>query len=65
MGLIEVKIKKLDGELARYKEQMSKLRNSPGKVRVNAKVGTLEQVLTRYAWVVIHRVQFRSVRCVL
>ena len=30
---IEVKIKKLDGELARYKEQMSKLRNGPGKVR--------------------------------
>jgi len=29
---IEVKIKKLDGELARYKEQMSKLRNGPGKV---------------------------------
>ena len=31
-GAIEVKIKKLDGELARYKEQMSKLRNGPGKV---------------------------------
>ena len=29
---IEVKIKKLDGELGRYKEQMSKLRNGPGKV---------------------------------
>jgi hypothetical protein len=29
---IEVKIKKLDGELMRYKEQMSKLRNGPGKV---------------------------------
>jgi hypothetical protein len=28
-----VKIKKLDGELGRYKEQMSKLRNGPGKVR--------------------------------
>ncbi|KAI6047501.1 Snf7 family [Pisolithus marmoratus] len=28
---IEVKIKKLDGELMRYKEQMSKLRNGPGK----------------------------------
>lgn len=33
IGSIEVKIKKLDGELARYKEQMSKLRNGPGKVR--------------------------------
>lgn len=29
---IEVNIKKLDGELMRYKEQMSKLRNGPGKV---------------------------------
>ncbi|KAG0709851.1 Snf7 family [Suillus ampliporus] len=28
---VEVKIKKLDGELFRYKEQMSKLRNGPGK----------------------------------
>jgi hypothetical protein len=33
MASIEVKVKKLDGELARYKEQMSKLRNGPGKVR--------------------------------
>ena len=32
MSSIEVKIRKLDGELARYKEQMSKLRNGPGKV---------------------------------
>jgi hypothetical protein len=31
---IEVKIKKLEGELMRYKEQMSKLRNGPGKVRL-------------------------------
>lgn len=30
---VEVKIKKLDAELGRYKEQMSKLRNGPGKVR--------------------------------
>ncbi|KAF9247400.1 Snf7 family [Melanogaster broomeanus] len=28
---IEVNIKKLDGELMRYKDQMSKLRNGPGK----------------------------------
>ncbi|KAG2155002.1 Snf7 family [Suillus bovinus] len=28
---VEVKIKKLDGELLRYKEQMSKLRSGPGK----------------------------------
>ena len=32
MASIEVKIKKLDGELARYKEQMGRLRNGPGKV---------------------------------
>jgi charged multivesicular body protein 5 len=32
MASIEVKVRKLDGELARYKEQMSKLRNGPGKV---------------------------------
>ncbi|KAG6378647.1 Snf7-domain-containing protein [Boletus reticuloceps] len=31
MASIEVNIKKLDGELMRYKEQMSKLRNGPGK----------------------------------
>lgn len=28
---IEVKVKKLDGELMRYKEQMSKMKNGPGK----------------------------------
>jgi len=33
MASIEVKVRKLDGELARYKDQMSKLRNGPGKVR--------------------------------
>jgi charged multivesicular body protein 5 len=32
MSSIEVKIKKLDGELGRYKDQMSKLRNGPGRV---------------------------------
>ncbi|KAI0775943.1 vacuolar protein sorting-associated protein 60 [Trametes elegans] len=31
MASIEVKVKKLDGELARYKEQMARLRNGPGK----------------------------------
>jgi len=35
MANIEVKVRKLDGELARYKEQMSKLRNGPGKVSYN------------------------------
>lgn len=32
MQSIEVKVKKLDAELGRYKEQMSKLRSGPGKV---------------------------------
>jgi charged multivesicular body protein 5 len=32
MGSVQVKIRKLDGELARYKEQMAKLRSGPGKV---------------------------------
>ncbi len=36
---IEVKIKKLDGELNRYKEQMSKLKNGPGKVRSSSGSG--------------------------
>ncbi|OCH92139.1 hypothetical protein OBBRIDRAFT_751785 [Obba rivulosa] len=41
---IEVKIKKLDGELARYKEQMSKLRSGPGKNAVQERaLRTLKQ----------------------
>ncbi|KAI0346822.1 hypothetical protein BDW22DRAFT_1351103 [Trametopsis cervina] len=41
---IEVKIKKLDGELARYKEQMSKLRNGPGKNAIQERaLRTLKQ----------------------
>ncbi|KAI0280054.1 vacuolar protein sorting-associated protein 60 [Russula aff. rugulosa BPL654] len=41
---IEVKIKKLDGELARYKEQMSKLRNGPGKEAIQQRaMRTLKQ----------------------
>ena len=35
MQSIEVKIKKLDAELGRYKEQMSRLRAGPGKVCIN------------------------------
>lgn len=43
-GAIEVKIKKLDGELARYKEQMSKLRNGPGKETIQQRaMRTLKQ----------------------
>jgi len=30
---IQVKVKKLDGELARYRDQMKKMRPGPGKVR--------------------------------
>ncbi|KAF8489460.1 vacuolar protein sorting-associated protein 60 [Russula emetica] len=41
---IEVKIKKLDGELVRYKEQMSKLRNGPGKEAIQQRaLRTLKQ----------------------
>ncbi|ESK94474.1 charged multivesicular body protein 5 [Moniliophthora roreri MCA 2997] len=41
---IEVKIKKLDGELGRYKEQMSKLRNGPGKNAIQQRaLRTLKQ----------------------
>ncbi|KAF9491387.1 vacuolar protein sorting-associated protein 60 [Pleurotus eryngii] len=41
---IEVKIRKLDGELARYKEQMSKLRNGPGKEAIQVRaLRTLKQ----------------------
>ncbi|KAI0921592.1 hypothetical protein AcW1_004481 [Taiwanofungus camphoratus] len=41
---IEVKIKKLDGELARYKEQMSKLRSGPGKNAIQERaLRTLKQ----------------------
>ncbi|TCD69874.1 hypothetical protein EIP91_005951 [Steccherinum ochraceum] len=44
MSSIEVKIKKLDGELARYKEQMSKLRAGPGKNAVQERaLRTLKQ----------------------
>jgi hypothetical protein len=32
MAAIEVKVKKLDGELTRYMEQMKKLREGSGKV---------------------------------
>ncbi|THH19913.1 hypothetical protein EW146_g1366 [Bondarzewia mesenterica] len=41
---VEVKVKKLDGELARYKEQMSKLRNGPGKNAIQQRaMRTLQQ----------------------
>ncbi|KAF8591489.1 hypothetical protein K439DRAFT_1402145 [Ramaria rubella] len=41
---IEVKIRKLDAELGRYKDQMSKLRNGPGKTAVQERaMRTLKQ----------------------
>ncbi|KAF8646407.1 hypothetical protein AX16_007272 [Volvariella volvacea WC 439] len=44
MASIEVKIKKLDGELGRYKEQMSKMRNGPGKNAIQQRaLRTLKQ----------------------
>ena len=33
IGSIEVKIKKLDADLVKYREQMKPLREGPGKVR--------------------------------
>ncbi|KAI0677372.1 vacuolar protein sorting-associated protein 60 [Trametes maxima] len=44
MASIEVKVKKLDGELARYKEQMARLRNGPGKSAIQERaLRTLRQ----------------------
>ncbi|KIK04625.1 hypothetical protein K443DRAFT_92780 [Laccaria amethystina LaAM-08-1] len=44
MASIEVKIRKLDAELARYKEQMSKLRPGPGKNAIQERaLRTLKQ----------------------
>jgi len=44
MQSVEVKVKKLDAELARYKEQMSKLRNGPGKSAIEQRaLRTLKQ----------------------
>ena len=49
MSSIEVKIKKLDGELAKYKEQMSKLRNGPGKVRSTSLLFRLSIITITFA----------------
>lgn len=44
MSSIEVKIRKLDGELARYKEQMNKLKRGPGKEAIQQRaLRTLKQ----------------------
>ncbi|KAI5118767.1 hypothetical protein M0805_005648 [Coniferiporia weirii] len=44
MQSVEVKIKKLDAELGRYKEQMSKLRSGPGKSAIEQRaLRTLKQ----------------------
>ncbi|KAJ8468474.1 hypothetical protein ONZ45_g7231 [Pleurotus djamor] len=44
MAAVEVKVRKLDGELARYKEQMSKMRNGPGKDAIQQRaLRTLKQ----------------------
>ncbi|KAG8928308.1 hypothetical protein FRC03_000825 [Tulasnella sp. 419] len=44
IGTIEVKVKKLDAELSRYKEQMSKMRNGPGKEAVQRRaIAVLKQ----------------------
>ena len=51
MASIEVKIKKLDGELARYKEQMSRLRNGPGKVRISLPPALVVVHTSRNGWI--------------
>lgn len=33
---VEVKIRKLDAELGRYRDQMKKMRDGPGKVRAGS-----------------------------
>ncbi|EKM80009.1 hypothetical protein AGABI1DRAFT_113246 [Agaricus bisporus var. burnettii JB137-S8] len=44
MASIEVKVRKLDGELARYKDQMSKMRGGPGKEAIQQRaLRTLKQ----------------------
>ncbi|KAF5388082.1 hypothetical protein D9615_000588 [Tricholomella constricta] len=44
MASIEVKVRKLDAELGRYKEQMGKLRNGPGKDAIQQRaLRTLKQ----------------------
>lgn len=44
MASIEVKVRKLDAELVRYKEQMGKLRNGPGKNAIQQRaLRTLKQ----------------------
>lgn len=40
---VEVKIRKLDGELARYRDQMKKMRDGPGKVSNRATSLVAEQ----------------------
>lgn len=60
MSSIEVKVKKLDSELGRYKEQMSKLRNGPGKVYPTARDG--EAPLTDRPSVIQDAVQQRALR---
>ena len=56
---IEVKVKKLEGELVRYKEQMSKLRNGPGKVTLLFVLPAPSFDLS-CGW---HRTPCNSVRC--
>jgi charged multivesicular body protein 5 len=40
---VEVKIRKLDGELARYRDQMKKMRDGPGKVSRGSQPGRRER----------------------
>lgn len=44
IGTIEVKVRKLDAELTRYRDQMAKMRDGPGKQAIQRRaIGVLKQ----------------------
>lgn len=44
IGTIEVKVRKLDAELTRYRDQMAKMRDGPGKQAIQKRaMGVLKQ----------------------
>lgn len=55
MGGIEVKVKKLDNELATYKAQMAKLRDGPGKVSARERGVWSELVARSDRWPALGR----------
>jgi hypothetical protein len=49
VGTIEVKIRKLDAELGTFKAQMAKMREGPGKVRLNHRTFPTREIRMRLA----------------